>query len=797
MTDDVAGFGAQLRACRYAAGLSQEALAERSGLSVRAISDLERGRTRRPHPDSVRRLADALALSGQARAEFFIALADGATDVPGLQTSLPRRDAAGGQPRQLDDGGSNGPPPGPADSEESQARHARAVVPRQLPSPVRLFVGRDVELAALTGLLEEAASTSPAVVISAIAGMAGVGKTALAVRWAHQVADRFPDGQLYVNLRGYDQDQPVAAADALAGFLRALGVAGQEIPDETEDRARLYRSRLAGRRVLVVLDNARNGNQVRPLLPGDPSCAAVLTSRDSLAGLVAADGARRLDLDVLPLAHAVGLLRSLIGPRAEADPEAAEELASLCARLPLALRIAAELAVARRAVPLAELAAELTADRLSCLDAGEDRADVRAVFSWSARQLSSPTAHMFRLLGAHPGPDITAPAASSLAGFPPARTRQALAELTRAHLITEHAPGRYTLHDLLRTYAAEQARSPDRTTDRRAAVLRVLDHYLHTACAASQLLHPYRDPIPLSPLQPQALPEELADRSLALAWLQAERQVLLAAITQAAREGLDTHAWQLPWAIATFLNWQGYWDELASVQQSALGAARRAGDRAGQAEAHRYLAQAQIRLGAYADAAAHLTEVIALSRELGRNNIEARAHIDLARALELQDRYPEALSHAGQSLQLYRAAGHRSGEASALNTLGWCHAHLGAHHQALQDCQQALTLHRELGNRVGEANVLDSLGYIHLHLGHHAEAIACYKQAFEVHGEAGDLRDSAEILIHLGEAHQAAADPSAARVTWQQALAILDDLQHPDASEVRSKLYVLTSAGHG
>jgi DNA-binding SARP family transcriptional activator/tetratricopeptide (TPR) repeat protein len=733
----------------------------------------------------------AEALEAYARARTVIADELGADPGPELQ-KLHQRILAG-DPQPASRPRTDGPAP------PSAAASRSAAVPRQLPAAAPYFTGRAGELAALCQLLEQPAAAGGGAV-AMIGGTAGVGKTALALQCAHQVAGRFPGGQLYLNLRGFDPSgTPVTSAEAVRRLLDGLEVPPERIPADLDTQAALYRSLLAGRQMIIVLDNAYDPAQIRLLLPGTPGCLVLVTSRTQLTGLAATEGAHLLTLDLLTDAEAREFLTRRVGiQRAADEPGAVTELARLCARLPLALSIAAARAVARPGLPLAALAAELRDEhiRLDALDTGDAAADIRTVFSWSSQQLSGPAAQMFRLLGAHSGPDITAPAASSLAGLPLARTRQALAELTRAHLITEHAPGRYTLHDLLRAYAAEQARSPDSATGRRAAVLRVLDHYLHTACAASQLLHPYRDPIRLSPLQARALPEELADRAQALAWFKAERQVLLAAITQAAREGFNMHAWQLPWAVATFLNWQGYWPELVSAQQSALGAARRACDRAGQAEAHRYLAQAQIRLGAYADAAAHLTEVIALSRELGKITIEARAHIDLVRALEMQDRYPEALGHAEQSLQLYRAAGHRSGEASALNTVGWCHAHLGAHHRALQDCQQALTLHRELGNRVGEANVLDSLGYIHLHLGHHAEAIACYKQAFEVHGDAGDLRDSATILIHLGEAHQAAADLIAARGTWQQALAILDDLQHPDAREVKSKLDALRPAGH-
>ena len=768
MPDEIASVGASLRACRRSAGLSQMELAERSGLSLRMISNLERGRTRWPHPESLHRLADALELSGPARA--------------GLLAAAGRRLA--GAVANAGPAPSIAAPPWPA------------AVPRQLPAVVAYFTGRAGELAALSQLLErQSATEGGAVPIAAIGGTAGVGKTALALHWAHQVAERFPDGQLYLNLRGFGPDgTSVKPEQAVRRLLDGLEVPAERIPVDLDAQAALYRSLLAGRRMLVVLDNASGAAQVRLLLPGAPGCLVLVTSRNQLAGLAAADGAHLLTLDLLTGAEAYELLgRRLGSARVTDEPDAVAELVRLCARLPLALNIAAARAATRPALPLAALAAELRDERirLDALDAGDAAVDIRTVFSWSCQQLSEPAARIFRLLGVHPGPDITAPAAASLAGLPPARTRRALAELTRAQLIIEHAPGRFTCHDLLRAYAAEQARSVDSGTDLRAAVLRVLDHYLHTACAASQLLHPYRDPITLSPPQSQVLPERLPDRVQALAWFRAERQVLLAAIAGAGGEGFSPHAWQLPWAVATFLNWQGYWPEQVAAQQSALDAARRAGERAGQAEAHRYLAQAQIRLGAYADAAVHLTEVIELSQGLGKNASQARAHIDFVRALELQGRFREALGHAEQSLQLYRVAGHRSGEASALNAVGWCHAHLGHHQQALDHCEQALVAHRELGNRVGEANALDSMGYTQLLLGNYAEAIACYEKAFEVHGDAGDRRDAAGILIRLGDAHQAAADPGAARRNWQQALAILHDLHHPDAATVNTKLHAL------
>ncbi len=664
--------------------------------------------------------------------------------------------------------------------------------PRQLPAAVAHFAGRAGELAALTGLLDRQDEERPGtVLISAIGGTAGVGKTALAVHWAHQVAEHFPDGQLYVNLRGYDLGQPVPADDALAGFLRALGVPGQEIPAKADERATLYRSLLAGRRMLVVLDNARDPAHARPLLPGTQGSLVLITSRDQLTGLAVAESAHVLTLDVLTDAEASELLACRLGPeRVAAEPAAVTELSRVCARLPLALSIAAARAAVQPARPLTALATDLrdTQAQLDELSTGDPATDVRTVFSWSYQQLKGPTRQMFRLLGVHPGPDITAPAAASLAGLPIGQIRHLLAELTRAHLIIEHKPGRYTCHDLLRAYAAEQAVSHDGGTGRRAALDRVLDHYLHTACAASLMLASHRDLITLSPPQPRVSPEAFDNRQQALDWFRAELQVLLDAITQAADDGFSAHAWQLPWATATFFDWQGYWHEMAVTQESAVAAARHLSDRAGEARARCFLGRAQIRLGDFAEAGANLADAIKLAQQLGLSSVEAKAHIDLWRALKHQGHGRDAFKHAEQSLRLYRADGNRWGEAIALNVVGFGHAQLGDYQEALGYCRQSVALHRELGNRWGEADALDSLGYAYHHLGRSAEAIACYQQAIDIHGGVGEVRLRAEICTHLGDAQQAAGDPGAALRAWQEALAILDDLHDPGAAQLRSRL---------
>lgn len=458
-------------------------------------------------------------------------------------------------------------------------------------------------------------------------------------------------------------------------------------------------------------------------------------------------------------------------------------------RLPLALSIAAARASARPCFPLAALAAELqdTQTRLDALATGDAATDVRTVFSWSCEQLSEPAAHMFRLLGVHPGPDITAPAAASLAGVPLPQARQALSELARAHLITEHAPGRYACHDLLRAYAAEQARRCDSDTVQDAAC-RALDHYLHSACAAALMLHPVRVPITLRMRQPQVQPEEPAGHEEAIAWFRAERQVLVAAITLAAGSGFGTHAWQLSWAMAAFLGSQGYWQELEATQQTALEAARRLGDIEGQAEAHRYLGRAMIQRRAYSAARTHLSAALQLAQQLGNLALEARVHLDIGQALAADGPSRDGLSHAEEALRLYRSAGNRLGEAAALNQVGWEHAQLGDYHETLDYCAEALAVFRDGGERAGQAATLDSLGCAHLHLGHYPDAVACYQQAIDVQGEAGDLNDRAGFLAHLGDAFQAAGDSGAARQAWQQALSTLDDRQDPTADQLRSKL---------
>jgi len=679
-------------------------------------------------------------------------------------------------------------------------QRGKVAVPRQLPAAVADFTGRAAELRRLGQILDGTGVGGPGtVVLSAIGGTAGVGKTALALHWAHQVAGRFPDGQLYVNLRGFDPSgTPVTAPEAIRGFLDALGVAPERVPASPEAQAGLYRSLMAGRRLLIVLDNARDEQQVRLLLPASAGTLVLVTSRSQLTGLAAADGARLLSLDVLAPGEAMELLAARIGyARAAAEPGAVSDIANLSACLPLAVAIAAARAATRPSRPLAALADELrdASGRLDALDAGDPAASVRAVFSWSVRHLSQEAARMFQLLGIHPGPDISGPAAASLAGCDPAEARQHLSELARAHLVTERLPGRYALHDLLRAYAAEQAHDAGSEAERTAAAGRMLDHYLQTAAYAAHLLNPSHEPVALAAPSPGTAPEQLADHRQALTWFEEEHRVLLVATTLASSRGFDVHAWQLPWALTPFLQARGHWQEWAATERTALAAATRLGDLGAQAVCRRLLAAAYSDLGDHEESARLFTTSLTLYQQLGNRLGEAKVQHNLAALAESQGDYAAVLGHAEKALSLYQAIGDKASEAAALNNVGWTHCLLGDYEQARALCRQALALCTEVGHHWLEGYVWDSLGYAEHHMGNFGEAAACYQRALSLHRETGDRFTEAESLTHLGETCQAAGNPVQARTAWQQALVIFDDLQNGEAAD-KVRALLASTAGH-
>jgi tetratricopeptide (TPR) repeat protein len=787
------GFGGLLRAYRLAAGLSQEELAERSGLSARAIADMERGRTARPYRRSVRALADALDLAEPDRTAL-----ERASRIPSLAAPV-------------------APSPQAYPGTGAQGR----VVPRQLPAAVSCFAGRDAELAALTSLPGPGPGrAAPALVISAIGGTAGVGKTALAIQWARQVAAEFPDGQLYVNLRGYDPGQPMAPGEALAGFLAALGVPGPQIPAEAEGRAAAYRDVLAGRRVLVLLDNARDADQVRLLLPGEPGCLVVVTSRDTLAGLVARDGARRVMLDVLPTGDAVALLRALIGPRAGAEPEAAARLAGLCCCLPLALRVAAELAAARPAVSLAALAGELEGQgRLDALEAGGDPGTaVRAVFSWSCRNLSPGAAGAFRLAGLHPGPDFDTHAVAALAGTSHPVAARAVTELTHASLVHQGGSGRYLMHDLLRAYAAELAAAQDPEGGRRQALTRLLDYYLHAARRAACLLFPADARAPAEGAG-DASGAFIGDGLAARTWLDAERANLTVLAAYAVEHGWPGHATGLSAALFRYLDAGGFLADALVIHDAAARAAVRAGDRTAEAGTVVNIGSVYLRLGRYQEAEQHLRRALGLSREAGDHLSELRALHNLGLVYLRLGAYPDATASCQQALELSRATGDRILEARALLHLGQIAVHQGRYLQAAASLVQAaeqsratgdltflaaslgnlaevevrqgryeqarrhldearVTAH-QIGYAMAEANATRILGLADLREGRHQEAAQRLPQALAALHHAGEANGEADALCNLGELDLRLGRPAQAADRYQQALAMYRRITEP------------------
>jgi len=626
--------------------------------------------------------------------------------------------------------------------------------PAQLPADVPGFTGRGDELAMLDKLLDDAGDQLTAVVISAVSGTAGVGKTALAVRWAHRVRAGFPDGQLYVNLRGYHAEQPMPPGEALAQFLRALGMPGADIPISVDERAASYRSLLDGRRMLIVLDNAASVEQVRPLLPGSASCVVLVTSRDTLSGLVARHGARRLDLNRLPHNDALSLITRLIGDRVGVDPRAAADLIARCARLPLALRVAAELAIGRPEVPLAQLVHELADEgrRLELLDAGGDpQTGVRAVFSWSYSQLPAAAARAFRLLGLHPGPDLEVYAAAALIGTDVTRARQLLESLARAHLVERTPADRFTLHDLLRAYAVELA-GGDHEGDRHAALTRLFDAWLAIAGTAIDTLYPaerHRRPhIP----PPETPAPPIVDPPTAQSWLDAERANLVAFVVHHATHDWPRHAVQLTITLLRYLESGGHYAEATTMHTHARRAAQQVGDAAAEAHLLTNVAVVDVQQGHYEQAADLLRRAIALARQCGDHAAEARALGNLGHVDQWQGRYDAAAQRLREALALCRRTGDGAGEARALGNLGQVYRRQGRYREASTHLRGAVRICRQVGDRVGEGYALVSLGDVAARQGHPEQATAHHREALEVFRRTSERAGEALALDGLGTA---------------------------------------------
>ncbi|WP_306749652.1 ATP-binding protein [Saccharothrix yanglingensis] len=679
-------------------------------------------------------------------------------------------------------------------------RPAAPVVPRQLPTAPAAFAGREAELAAL----DRALTTAPddgdgaAVVITAIGGAGGIGKTWLALAWAHRNLHRFPDGQLFVDLRGFSPaERPTAPGDAVRGFLTALGVAPDRLPPNLAAQAALYRSLVAGRRVLVVLDNAATSEQVVPLLPGSPTCTVLVTGRTRPASLIDRHGARHLPLDVLAHAEAHALLtRRLGGPRVAAEPDAVDTLVGLCGRHPLALAITARHAATRPHVPLAEFADELRELGLAMLDHDTDpAASLPAVLSWSLRRLADGQRRVFALLGIAPGPDTDLPAATSLGGLPRTETRRVLHALEDASLLDRHPHGRYSMHDLVRAYAAGLADDLAGPA-RRAALDRVVDHHLHTGFAAARLLKPHRTSIRLDPPVAGARPHPLPDHAAALDWLDAHHAHLLAAQRTAA--ALERHAavWQIAWTLHTFHQRRGHRHADLAAWRAAADVADHLPDPATRALAHRLLGRAHAALGQHEQAVLHLHEALAQAERHGNPAQRAHAHNALARVWERRGDDRRALEHARHALDLFRALDQPVWEAEACTAVGWCAARLGDHDTARDHHRAALALHRRHHDPEGEADALDGLGFTDHRTGRHDRAVDHHERALALYRSLGHTTAAAGVLDRLGHPHVALGHRERAREAWREALDLYRRQgRDGEAEDVRRRLDDLDRTG--
>ncbi|HEU4422167.1 MAG TPA: BTAD domain-containing putative transcriptional regulator [Pilimelia sp.] len=670
--------------------------------------------------------------------------------------------------------------------------------PRQLPAAVTGFVGRRTDLAALDRALAGLNAGRPGPVV--VSGAAGVGKTTLVLHWAHLRRDRFRDGQLYLNLRGFDPSgQAVDPTCALRSILESLGIPPHRVPAAVDDRTALYRSLLAGRRILVVLDNARDVAQVRPLLPSAGGLA-VVTSRSDLSGLLSGENAQPVVLDLMPAADARALLAARLGAdRVHAEPDAVNAVVVACAGLPLALAIVAARAKLRPAFPLAVMATELQAatGALDAFDSADPDSDLSAVFSWSMRALSPEAAALFRALGLHPGPDVTVPAAASLGGVTPHRAQALLAELAHTNLVTEHRPGRFRSHDLLRAYAAHLADATQPAADRDAAMDRLFDHYLHTGHHAAHLLSPVDAPANPGEAPTNVAVEYVADHRAALQWFIAEHDVLLAVLNFSVAQGRDRYTWQLAWTLLTYLERRGHWNNKVTAGNAAVAAAGRLGDTAGEAAAHRGLASGHLELGQVGEARLHAERALELAGAANDDLGLADARFALLCIYEREGRYREALEQATAAHELYGRAGHPAGQARALNGAGWCYIQLGDYPQALPMCEKALAQLEIVDDPMGQGAASDSIGVVNHQLGHYREAMAWYQQAIELLREAGNRYSESEVLIHLGQTQLALGDHDGATRTLTSAVDILDELGHYAAADARGRVATLLAPSRG
>lgn len=742
-------FAEWVRTNRAHLGLTQEELAERAEVSPRTVRTAESGRTG--------------GISARTRRSLVAAL---------------REACAVGMPVKA------------------------AAMPAQMPPDIAAFVGRADELSSLDSIVAQPpASSGPDLGVTpavAVCGPAGVGKTALAVRWANRMRERYPDGQLFVNLRGYGPGQPMTSGEALARLLRGCGLTDEQIPADEEERTAALRSALAGRRMLLLLDNASSADQVRPLLPGTAESTALVTSRDTLAGLVARDGAARIELDLLPMDDARRLLGALIGRRAVDEPDAIAGLADYCARLPLALRVAAELAASRPESRIQDLVTELSKARtLTVLDSAVDEhTAVTKVFSWSYHHLEPPVARAFRFLANHPGPEVDSAAAAAMLDESAGEVSRLIGLLRRAHLLQSVGADRYSVHDLLRIYAAEIP-VEHREQERAAALGRLVDHYLAYASYATQLLYPGRDQGASPPADETSAPirRSLPDAREALAWLDSHRSALVAAAAVAGPSGRPDFPIMLSSTLRQYLDSAGRHVEALAVHELALAAARRTGERSAEALALMCIGNLHWRRADYPEATHYLELSYNLARELGDLGSQARALNNLGGVAAEQGHWDRAAQRCGRAVHLHRRSGDVHSAAITEANLGLIYMNLNQLEPAIAHSMSALRLTRRVGERYGEANALTYLGLLHVRQGREDLAVKYQQEALQLYRGIGHRLGEAGVLKNLGDLHRRGGRNDVAIDHQQRALAIFRESGDP-GGEVRA-LNGLAEALHG
>jgi DNA-binding SARP family transcriptional activator len=643
---------------------------------------------------------------------------------------------------------------------------------RQLPMDIAEFTGRESEL---RRLCEPGPQTT--VVISAIEGMAGVGKTKLAVRAAHQLVQRYPDVQLWADLHGFDSDElPADPSAVLESFLRLLGVPGGQIPESLEARAALYRDRLSGKRALVLLDNAAGENQVTPLLPGSATCMVLITSRRTLLRL---DGVKSLFLDVFTPGEAVALLSRIAGAdRIDADRDAAERVAELCGHLPIAVALAAKRLARRPQWTVQDLVAQL--ERGGGLGA-------RGVFDLSYQALPDNQRRLFRLLGLHPGEDVTAESAAALAGLTAYETADLLETLLDEHLLQQHTPGRYGLHDLLRAYAVEQVMAAEPPPARDLARRRVMDWYVHTSWHAELRLNPVRK-LEIATADPAVHPCTFADRDAALLWCDTERANLVAAIRDAAEHGLPEHSWSLAQCLWDFFNLRKHWADWIDTHTVALAAARSVGDRSAEGRMLITLGIGLREVRRHDEAIECYQQALTIFRATGDKSRQEPTLNNLGIAYMVQGRVDDALSCYEQAAEIARELGNLHSEAVTLNNIGLLHADAGRFDLALDRYLRALKIREEIKDPYSEAILVNNIGEVHRKLLDFPEAVSYIDRALETFRAIGDLYGQAEALDNLGLALDGLGDRRGAEKCWLEAVTLFEELAEPRADEVRARL---------